>query len=129
MQSVVNFELLSLDEIQRRHDGKWVLIVDPLLDENLEVVQGQVWAHSENVEEIYRSLSLSKGHPASIEYMGDLPEDFDVKMEKIRLSLQERYQFSSESSTAYQNWAGIENDIYDKVFADELATGTIDFSD
>ena len=76
MANVINCELLRLAEIQRRYDGQWVLIVDPVLDENLEVVQGEVWAHSVNVEEIYRSLALSKGHPASIEYMGDLPEDF-----------------------------------------------------
>ena len=48
--------------------------------------------------------------------------DFDTEIENIRLSLKEKYQFSSESSTAYQNWAGNENDIYDEVFADELAT-------
>ena len=47
--------------------------------------------------------------------------DFDTEMENIRLSLKEKYQFSRESSTAYQNWVGNENDIYDKVFADELA--------
>ena len=47
--------------------------------------------------------------------------DFDTEMENIRLSLKERYQFSCGSSTTYQNWVGAENDIYDKVFADELA--------
>ena len=47
--------------------------------------------------------------------------DFDTEMESIRLSLKERYQFSCESSTAYQNWVGNENEIYDKVFGDELA--------
>ena len=48
--------------------------------------------------------------------------DFDTEMENIRLSLKEKYQFSRESSTAYQNWVGNENEIYDKVFGDELAT-------
>ncbi|MEB3292589.1 MAG: hypothetical protein VKJ24_05480 [Synechococcales bacterium] len=52
------------------------MIVNPILDENLEVIQGQVWVHSSNADEIYRSLAISKGNPASIEYMGDLPEDF-----------------------------------------------------
>jgi hypothetical protein len=29
---------------------------------------------------------------------------------------------SSEASAAYQDWVGAENDIYDEIFADELAT-------
>ena len=51
--------------------------------------------------------------------------DFDTEMENIRLSLKEKHRlerFSSESSKAYQDWAGTENDIYDEDFADELAT-------
>ncbi len=29
--------------------------------------------------------------------------------------------FSSETSQAYQDWVGTENDIYDEIFADDLA--------
>lgn len=76
MSNVLEFKPLRLEEIQQQYDGEWVLIVNPILDENLEVIEGEVWAHSTDVETIYRSLSLSKGRPASIEYMGDLPEDF-----------------------------------------------------
>ena len=54
--------------------------------------------------------------------MGDLPENLDMEMGNIRLLLQERSRFSGESSTAYQNWVGNENGIYDKVPGDELAT-------
>ena len=76
MANVIEFKPLRLEEIKQQYDGEWVLIVNPMFDENLEVIEGEVWAHSTNVEMIYRSLSVSKGHPASIEYMGDLPEDF-----------------------------------------------------
>ena len=76
MANVIEFKPLRLEEIKQQYDGEWVLIVNPRFDENLEVIEGEVWAHSTNVEMIYRSLSVSKGHPASIEYMGDLPEDF-----------------------------------------------------
>jgi hypothetical protein len=31
-------------------------------------------------------------------------------------------QFSSEASTSYQAWVGAENDVYDELFVDELAT-------
>jgi cytoplasmic iron level regulating protein YaaA (DUF328/UPF0246 family) len=30
--------------------------------------------------------------------------------------------FPSEASVAYQAWVGDENDVYDEIFADELAT-------
>jgi hypothetical protein len=73
---VLEFKPLRLEEIRHRYEGEWVLIVNPIFNENLEVLEGEVWAHSTNAETIYRSLSISKGHPASIEYMGDLPEDF-----------------------------------------------------
>ena len=29
--------------------------------------------------------------------------------------------FSSETSQSYQDWVGAENDIYDEIFADDLA--------
>jgi hypothetical protein len=76
MANVLEFKPLRLEEIKQQYDGEWVLIVNPMFDENLEVIEGEVWAHSTNVETIYRSLSVSKCHPASIEYMGDLPGDF-----------------------------------------------------
>lgn len=40
------------------------------------------------------------------------------------LSLRDRTAetVSSEASSAYQAWTGTENDIYDEIFADELAT-------
>jgi hypothetical protein len=69
-------EVLSYDEIQRRYDGEWVLIVNPILDDNLEVIEGEVWAHFPTAEETYQAMSLAKGHEASIEYVGKVPEDF-----------------------------------------------------
>jgi hypothetical protein len=68
--------ILRYDEIQQRYNGEWVLIVNPVLDQNLEVIQGEVWAHFPTAEETYRAMSLAKGHEVSIEYVGDLPEDF-----------------------------------------------------
>jgi cytoplasmic iron level regulating protein YaaA (DUF328/UPF0246 family) len=41
------------------------------------------------------------------------------------LALRDRHQIgqvSSEASGAYQAWVGAENDVYDELFVDELAT-------
>jgi hypothetical protein len=69
-------EILSLEEIQRRYDGEWVLLVHTHLDNNLEILTGEVWAHSTDVDVIYKALSMAKGIEASIEYMGQVPADF-----------------------------------------------------
>ena len=42
---VLEFKPLRLEEIRQRYDGEWVLIVNPVFDENLEVIEGSVWAH------------------------------------------------------------------------------------
>jgi hypothetical protein len=69
-------DIISLAEMQRRYDGEWVLIVNASLDQNLEVISGKVVAHSIDVESIYRALALTKGVEASIEYIGQVPDDF-----------------------------------------------------
>jgi hypothetical protein len=76
LKAPVMQEILNYDEIQNRYDGEWVLIVNPVLDENLEVIKGEVWAHFPTAEEVYRAMSLAKGHTTSIEYVGKVPEDF-----------------------------------------------------
>jgi hypothetical protein len=54
MANVIEFKPLRLEEIKQQYDGEWVLIVNPMFDENLEVIEGEVWAHSTNVEMICR---------------------------------------------------------------------------
>jgi hypothetical protein len=68
-------EVLSVAEIQERFDSEWVLIEDPELDENLEVVRGKVIFHSKDRDEVYRKdMEL---HPRSAAYLftGKMPED------------------------------------------------------
>jgi hypothetical protein len=69
-------EKLSFEEIRDRYDGEWVLVVHGDLDENLAILAGEVWAHSPDVDVIYKSLALTKGMEASIEYIGEVPADF-----------------------------------------------------
>jgi hypothetical protein len=68
-------ELLSYDEIRQRYDGQWVIIAHTELDENLEVISGEVLAHSPEETEIYKFLPVSRGRDVSIEYIGKIPED------------------------------------------------------
>ncbi len=69
-------KILTIEEIKRRYDGEWVLIAHEKLDENFEILNGEVLAHALDADTIYRSLALAKGREASIEYMGKVPADF-----------------------------------------------------
>jgi hypothetical protein len=69
-------KVLSLEEMQQRYDGEWLLIIHAAVDKNSEILSGEILAHSRNVDEIYEALALAQGVEASIEYMGQVPADF-----------------------------------------------------
>ena len=43
-----------------------MLIVSPELDEDLNVIRGEVLIHSPERDEVYNSLSLRKGKPVAL---------------------------------------------------------------
>jgi hypothetical protein len=67
-------EILTLEEMARRYDGEWLLIAYTELDEDLNVLRGEVLAHSSSQEEVYRALPLAKGKAVAFEYVGKVPE-------------------------------------------------------
>jgi hypothetical protein len=68
-------EILDYEEIKQRYDGQWVIIVEHEIDEDLEVLAGEILAHSSSETEIYQMLSLASGKNVSIEYIGAVPEN------------------------------------------------------
>ena len=67
--------IMTFEEIKQNYNGEWVLIAYTETDENLQVIKGEVIAHSANKEEIYQALESAKDQPLAIEYMGQIPED------------------------------------------------------
>ena len=67
--------VLTWEEMTQKFNGEWLLIIHAELDEYLGVVSGEVIAHSPNQGEIYDSLHLRKGLDASLEYVGDVPDN------------------------------------------------------
>ncbi len=55
--------------------------------------------------------------------IGQLSDEQLAVLLPLIISLQENQDsvFSNETSQAYQDWVGAENDIYDQIFADDLA--------
>jgi hypothetical protein len=71
-------EIFTFEEMQHRYAGEWVLIAEHESDENMQVVRGQVLAHSANRDEVYDALERFPGRALAIEYMGNPPEDWAV---------------------------------------------------
>jgi len=71
-------EILTFEEMQRRYAGAWVLIAELESDENIQVVRGEVLAHSPHRDEVYDALERFPGRALAIEYMGNPPEDWAV---------------------------------------------------
>ncbi|WP_013324680.1 hypothetical protein [Gloeothece verrucosa] len=71
-------QILTLEEIIRYYPDQWVLIADPELDQDLEVIRGEVVAHSLDRDELYNQLGASKGKSFAIEYTGSTADDVVV---------------------------------------------------
>lgn len=65
---------MTLAEIESEFDSEWVLIGDPMTDEALNVLEGKVFHHSKDRDEVYRkAMSLRPGRSAIV-YTGQIPE-------------------------------------------------------
>ncbi|BAU15515.1 hypothetical protein LEP3755_60740 [Leptolyngbya sp. NIES-3755] len=68
-------EILTLEEMQQRYHDEWLLIAYTELDEDFNVLRGEVLAHSPDQAEIYQALPLAKGKAVAFEYVGQIPDD------------------------------------------------------
>jgi hypothetical protein len=68
--------LLTYAEMQQQYTDEWLLIAYTQIEpDTLQVLQGEVVAHSPDVQDIYRSLPLVKGRDAAIEFVGQPQAD------------------------------------------------------
>lgn len=56
-------EVLTIEEIEKRYDGEWVLVGDPELDEHDEVLAGKVLAHSTDRDEAWEQMLALEPRP------------------------------------------------------------------
>jgi len=72
-------EILKIEEIRSRYPQEWVLIADLEADEQLNIIQGEILAHSPNRKEIDQALIKFKNVKSiAIEYTGSIPSDYSV---------------------------------------------------
>ena len=65
-------------DIRKAFKDQWVLIQVEKVDESLNVVEGEVLAHSKDKDEAYKKLLQIRPKEFSIEYTGMIPEDLAV---------------------------------------------------
>ena len=65
-------------DIRKAFKDQWVLIQVGKVDESLNVVEGEVLAHSKDKDEVYKKLLQIRPKEFSIEYTGMIPEDLAV---------------------------------------------------
>jgi hypothetical protein len=68
----------TIKEIESQFDSEWVLVVDPLTNEGLEVLRGKVSHHSKDRDEVYRKAVALRPQRSAILYTGEIPEDTEV---------------------------------------------------
>jgi hypothetical protein len=68
-------EVLTMEQIEERYHGEWVLLGDPETDEHLAVVRGRLIGHSpdrDEIDKIDEQLSLRS---AAVLFIGGPPDD------------------------------------------------------
>ena len=71
--------ILTIQEIKEHYPSEWLLIDCAETDENLNVLRGEVVAHSPDRDRIYSQLADLKDRKClAIEYGGPIPDDYAV---------------------------------------------------
>jgi hypothetical protein len=68
-------EVLTIEEMKARYAPDWVLIGEPVMDENQRLFSGRVLFHDPDRDAVYdKILEYPAGHYA-FRFLGEMPED------------------------------------------------------
>jgi hypothetical protein len=71
-------DILPIEQIRRKYKSEWVLIENPDVNKDLEVIRGKVVWHSKDRDEVYRkAIELRPKHPAFL-FTGKIPKDMVI---------------------------------------------------
>lgn len=70
----------SIHEINTKYNGEWVFLINCRVDEDGNLIEGEVVLHSKSRDEIFRNMNKYKDSPSmiSIRYAGKIPEGVNV---------------------------------------------------
>jgi hypothetical protein len=71
-------EFLSIDEIKSRFDSEWVLLGDPEVSKEMEILGGKVLSHSKDRDEVYQKAVELRPKRSATLYLGSIPEGTEI---------------------------------------------------
>jgi hypothetical protein len=73
-------EIMTLAEIEKQFDGEWVLVEDPEIDQDNEVVRGKVLFHSKNRDEVDQVAMRLRPKRSAFLYTGPAPDNIFINL-------------------------------------------------
>lgn len=73
-------ETLTLAEIETRFDSEWVLIADPQISDEMEILSGRVLWHSKDRDEVDRKMSELAPRSTAVLYTGEMPANVAINL-------------------------------------------------
>ena len=73
-------ESMTLTEIEENFAAEWVLVEDPELTPQFEVIRGKVIYHCTDRDELYRKIGELKPKSSAILYTGAAPDDLVIML-------------------------------------------------
>lgn len=73
-------KILSLEEIIHLYPSEWVLIAYTEQDEDLNVIRGEVLAHSPERDLLYNNALSRNGKSVALEYTDSIPDNLAVML-------------------------------------------------
>jgi hypothetical protein len=64
-----------MKQIENQFSGDWVLLVNPKLSKQSEIVRGELVFRSKDRSEVYKEALRRKDQHTAVLYVGKLPED------------------------------------------------------
>jgi hypothetical protein len=71
-------KVFTIKELEARYSGEWVLLVNPVHNELMEPIRGELIFHNKDRGEVYKEAHKRKDAHTAIFYVGKLPEDLVV---------------------------------------------------
>jgi hypothetical protein len=74
----MNNTILTLEQMHQHYPDQWLLVASTQTDDNLDLLAGEVIAHSTDRDDIYNTIATerkTRKGTLTIEYTGQIPDD------------------------------------------------------
>jgi hypothetical protein len=68
-------EILTIEQMYEHYRNEWLLIAFTEIDDDFNVLKGEVLAHSPERDDIYAAFDRREGKSVAVEYTGEVPAD------------------------------------------------------